>query len=69
MDGYSLIYIKDGKVVNIIAMDPKDGFESQFADGADSWIYAFEALEKGAKTPPAIGYTFDGVEFYPPVEE
>lgn len=66
----SCVYIKDGKVINIIMLNPKDNLEELFKNQfkADSWIYTGDAYNAGYKTCPIIGYTYDGTDFYPPVE-
>lgn len=63
-------FIKDNVVINVIMLEPKDNLEELFASqfGADSWIYTGKAYENGYTTQPAIGYTHDGTNFYPPVE-
>jgi len=65
-DGHTICYIKDNVVVNMIAMNPADGFEAQFSEGADSWVYLSDAWTAGATTCPQIGYTYDGSNFIEP---
>jgi hypothetical protein len=69
LDGWTLCYIKDNAVVKMIVVNPADGLEEQFSDGADSWIYASDAWAAGATTPPSIGYTYDGSDFIAPITE
>ena len=71
VDGHTICYIKDAVVVGMLAMNPEDGFEEQFAKDfeATSWVYVSNAWTDGATVCPAIGYSYDGTNFTAPVIE
>lgn len=71
IDGHTICYIKDGVIVGMLAMNPENGFEEQFAKDfqATSWVYAVDAWTNGATTPPSLGFSYDGKDFTAPISE
>ena len=71
VDGHTICYIKDRVVVGMIALNPEDGLEEQFAKdfAATSWVYAFNAWTSGATNSPSLGYSYDGTNFTAPITE